>query len=229
MLTGLRWLALEVKYLDPAVSFYHNHLDLQVSRRTDDEVTMSGGETDIVLRRPSGVPRGGLHTHYAFSIPEDEYDDWWDRLTPEFDLVEHEFGSAKSLYFYDTEGNCVELGQRAAEGSGIQGIFEVVLEVEDLSIAETLYEALGFEVVDRGDQRRRTRLTAGPFDLELWEPHLGLADARGGVHVDIGMIAERPEAVANDVSDQVSAVTFLDTGVRLRDSDGHYLTLQSED
>ncbi|MFT4946436.1 MAG: catechol-2,3-dioxygenase, partial [Natronomonas sp.] len=65
MLDGLRWLALEVKYLDRAQSFYEVFLDLDVRSTSDHEVALAAGETDLVLRRPQGVPRGGLHTHYA--------------------------------------------------------------------------------------------------------------------------------------------------------------------
>lgn len=229
MLTGLRWLALEVKYLDDATGFYREHLDLSVRREAEHEVALAAGETDLVLRRPSGVPRGGLHTHYALSIPAEEYDDWWDRLSAHFDLEEHQFGSARSLYFYDTEGNCVELGQRADEGdgaTGITGVFEVVLEVEDLPAAEAFYTDLGMELVDRGDARRRARLTAGPFDFELWEPHLGLANARGGVHVDVGFDTEDPRAAADRVADRALKVEDVDGGVRVRDPDGHYLTFR---
>jgi len=228
MLTGLRWLALEVKYLDDARAFYREHLDLPVRREADREVALAVGETDLVLRRPAGVPRGGLHTHYALSIPADEYDDWWDRLAEHFDLEEHQFGSARSLYFYDTEGNCVELGQRAAEGDGVTGVFEVVLEVEALPAAEAFYADLGMDLVDRGDARRRVRLTAGPFDFELWEPHLGLADARGGVHVDVGFETDDPRAVADRVADRALNVEKVDDGVRVKDPDGHYLTFRME-
>jgi len=181
MLSGPRWLALEVKYLDRARSFYEAFLDLEVRRGTDTEATLAVGETDLVLRAPSTVPRGGLHTHYAMTVPAGEYDDWYDRLEERFDLVEHQFGSARSLYFYDTEGNCVELGERAdADGPGVSGVFEVVFEVEDIPRAVEFYETLEFEVVDRGEGRNRVRLSCSGFDIELWEPHLGLADARGG-------------------------------------------------
>lgn len=226
MLTGLRWLALEVKYLEDASDFYRAHLDLSVRREDDREVALAAGETDLVLRRPSGVPRGGLHTHFAFSIPPSEYDDWWNRLAEQFDLEEHQFGSMRSLYFEDTEGNCVELGQRADEtaGPGIAGIFEVVLEVEDLGPAEAFYTDLGMELVDRGEARKRVRLTAGPFDVELWEPHLGLADARGGVHVDVGLETPEPEVLADRVADRALDVEDVHGGVRVKDPDGHYLT-----
>lgn len=227
MLTGLRWLALEVKYLNPAVTFYQDHLDLSVRRETDDEVALAAGDTDLVLRRPSGVPRGGLHVHYAFSTTSEAYDDWWDRLSGSFDLEEHRFGSMRSLYFYDGEGNCVEIGGRDDEGEGITGIFEVVLEVEDIDRALAFYEALGMDVVDVGEKRRRVRLTAGPFDLELWEPHLGLADARGGVHVDLGLATNDVGAARRAVADRALAVEEREDGIRVRDPDGHYLTVGS--
>lgn len=225
MLDGLRWLALEVKYLDRAQSFYEAFLDLDVRSTSEREVSLAVGETDLVLRRPQGVPRGGLHTHYAMSIPRGEYDSWSERLDGRFDLVEHSFGDSKSLYFYDTEGNCVELGQSDVAGPGVDGMFEVVFEVENLDPAQSLYERLGFETVDEGDERERVRMTAGSFDIELWEPHLGLADARGGVHVDVGIATENAGEIVKDVREEVSGVTEMSDGYRLRDPDGHYLTL----
>ncbi|MFQ3318833.1 MAG: hypothetical protein ACI80F_000889, partial [Natronomonas sp.] len=62
-------------------------------------------------------------------------------------------------------------------------------------------------------------------DIELWEPHLGLADARGGVHVDVGFEAKNPERAADSVAARVTSRETLDEGVRIRDPDGHYLTL----
>ena len=231
MLGACRWLALEVKYADPIVEFYRGHLDVTVARETDREVAFDvGGETELRLRRPDGVPRGGLHTHYAFACPADAYDGWWDRLEDDFDLQEVDFGGMTSLYFYDPEGNCVEIASAADERGGggeptLEGIFEVVFEVEDLPAAESFYTDLGFEVVNRGDERKRTRLTTGPFDVELWEPHLGLADARGGVHVDVGFEAEDAAASAEGVSDRITKRETVEDGVRIRDPDGHYLTL----
>lgn len=225
MLDELRWLALEVKYLDRAQSFYEAFLDLDVRSTSDHEVALAVGKTDLVLRRPQGVPRGGLHTHYAMSIPRDEYESWFERLDQRFDLVEHTFGDSKSLYFYDTEGNCVELGQSDVAGPGVDGLFEVVFEVEDLDSAQSRYERLGFETVDEGEGRTRVRMTAGTFDIELWEPHLGLADARGGVHADVGIATDDAESIVAGVRGDMVAVSELDDGYRLRDPDGHYLTL----
>ena len=224
MQPALAWLALEVKYLDRASEFYRDHLRLDAVRETDTEVTLAAGETGLVLRRPTALPRGGLHTHYALSLARDEYDAWYDRLSADFDLDEHTFGDARSLYFYDVEGNCVELGESDESGSGVVGVFEVVLEVADLDTSVEVYTALGMEIVDRGSDRRRVRLSGEGFDLELWEPQLGLADARGGVHVDCGFRFSDPEAALDAVRDAVGTIERLDEGIRVRDPDGHFLT-----
>ena len=225
MVDTLQWLALEVKYLDRAQSFYEAFLELDVVREDDTEAVLDAGDTELILRTPSSVPRGGLHTHYACSIAREEYDSWYSRLDERFELVEETFGDSKSLYFYDTEGNCVELGQSTVEGPGVDGIFEVVFEVEDLPGAEAFYERLGFETVDEGADRKRVRMSSGSFDIELWEPHLGLADARGGVHVDVGIGTADPAATAERVSDDALAVETIDAGYRIRDPDGHYISV----
>ncbi len=225
MADTLQWLALETKYLDRAEAFYEAFLDLDVRRRDDSEVALAVGETDLILRSPGPVPRGGLHTHYAFSIPAAEYDWWYDTLDEQFDLVEHSFGDSTSLYFYDPDGNCVELGQSAVDGPGIDGIFEVVLEVEQLERAISLYERLGFEVVDRGSDRRRVRMNAASFALELWEPQLGIADGRGGVHVDFGITVSDAAEVVDAVRGDVLSIDEQENGIRIRDVDGHYVTL----
>ena len=225
MLSGLRWLALEAKYLDRAREFYETHLDLSVAREGDGEVVFDAGGTDLVFREPGAVPRGGVHTHYAFATPPDRYAEWRDRLAASFDLTEFDFGGSKSLYFYDPDGNCVEIGGCGEGEAAITDVFEIVLEVEDLARAESFYRALGFEVTDRGGDRRRVRL-GGPVALELWEPQLGIADARGGLHVDVGFAADDPTAAVEAVRDDACSVEELGDGVRVRDSDGHYVTFQ---
>lgn len=224
MLTGLDWLALEAKYLEVAGTFYEETLGLTCRERGADELVFTAGDTDLVLRRPAALPRGGLHTHFAFSIPAAEYDDWWDRLDDNYDLEEARFGPSRSLYLYDPDGNCVELGQQDVTGPGIDGIFEVVLEVADLERAQAFYEDLGFETVDEGDDRKRVRLH-GPMALELWEPHLGIADARGGVHVDLGFETDEPAAALEAVRNRIGSLEReSNENVVVRDPDGHFLT-----
>jgi catechol-2,3-dioxygenase len=244
MLSGPAWLALEVKDLAAVRPFYEEVLGLQVTDEGPDggEVAYAAGPTDIVLREPGPVPRGGLHVHYAFSIPPASYDDWWAHLSTDHDLYEHRFGDVTSLYTYDPVGNCVELGQddsladESAVGVGpgdvdgsIGGVFEVVLEVEDLYRAEHFYRTLGFEVVDRGDERARVRMHVDGLAIELWEPQLGIADARGGVHVDLGLAAAEPNTLTSRVTSQASAVTDPGRGSRIRDQDGHWITIVPQD
>ncbi|MEF8857114.1 MAG: VOC family protein [Haloplanus sp.] len=227
MLTRLTHLGLEAKALDAARAFYVDRFGLTPARETDDELRFPVGGTDLRFRRPTGVPRGGLHTHYAFSAAPGSLAAWRERLAP-LDPEEVDFGGYRSLYVYDPDGNCVEIGIEAGDGGAADaptGIFEVVLEVTDLDAAEATYTALGFEPVDRGASRRRVRLR-GPMDLELWEPHLGLADARGGVHVDLGFETTDPSAAAAAVAEWTTAREAVDEGVRVRDGDGHWLTFR---
>lgn len=221
MLTAFRHLALEVESLDVA-AFYREDLGLAVAAEREHEVVLDAGGTDVVLRRPSSVPRGGLHVHYALATGR--YDDWFDRLSGTHDLHEERFGDARSLYLYDPAGNCVEIGERG-EGR-LDGAFELVLEVEDLDRAAGFYRALGLHVVDEGGSRRRMRLTAGPFDVELWEPQLGIAGARGGVHVDAGFETDDPRATAEAVSSMAGRVEVFEDAARVKDPDGHYLTFR---
>ena len=247
---SLRWLALEVADLGRARSFYEGHLEHSPTLSSDREVAYRVGDGALVLREPSSVPRGGVHVHYA--IGTGAYEEWWDALSAHFELEEHRFGDSRSLYLFDPDDHCVELGERG-EGR-IDSIFEVVLEVEDLDRSEAFYTALGMRPIDRGTERRRVRLDAGGVEIELWEPQLGLADARGGLHVDLGFETSDPERLVEPVESEALAVenvspdmlastsgwrgsggagtdsVGVSTGendppaVRIRDPDGHYLT-----
>ena len=231
MLASLSWLALEVKYLGRSRAFYEDRMGLSPVRTADSEVAYAAGETDVVLRTPGNVPRGGLHVHYAFSTPPDAYGAWRERLAG-FDPESVSFGRYESLYVDDPDDHCVEVGNNGDADNDLGGdggetpltdIFEVVLEVESLARSRPLYESLGFDVVDVGNRRPRVRLR-GPFDLELWEPQLGLADARGGVHVDLGFETTDHDAAVDAVRDEALSVERVDAGTRVRDPDGHYLT-----
>jgi len=265
MLTGIHRLGLEVKDLDAARAFYEDRLGFVADAEPDSESRSRvayrvgsrerGGSTAaatrptrLVLRRPTDTPRGGVHTHYAFSTTPGAYERWWQRLA-DLDPVEFSFGATDSLYVYDPAGHCVEIGgfdreddaSEESDGPGdptdtgpnavppLSDLFEVVLEVADLSAAEDRYRRLGFEVVDRGEKRRRVRLS-GPVDLELWEPQLGIADARGGLHVDLAFLTDDPEAAVEAGGPWPGDVASVPGGLRVVDGDGHVLTfLRSSD
>jgi len=219
---NLGWLALEVKYLERARRFYTDSLGLDVVRESETECVLSAGETEVVLRVPSTVPRGGAHVHYAFSTPRDEYEGWKGNVNV---VEERDFGSYSSLYFYDHDGHCVEIGESDASGEGIVGVFEIVFEVEDLERATDFYKSLGASVTNRGDDRERVRLDAGGFDIELWEPQLGIADGQGGVHMDVGFEVDDVAEAVGAVEEDALASETTRNGIRLRDPDGHYVTV----
>lgn len=225
MLDELAWLSLEVLSADRATAFYREVFDLEPTQRGPTTV-LPIGDQELRLLEPGPIPRGGLHVHFAMATPPGRYDDWVNRLETRYDLVEHEFGSSRSLYLDDPDGHCVEIGSVGDSDSGesLTGIFEVVLEVEDLERSKAFYTELGFRVVDRGANRPRLRLT-GPMDLELWEPHRGLADARGGVHVDLGFEG-RMDELPDPVEELASAVEQTEVGTRIRDPDCHTLTVR---
>lgn len=257
MLTGLYRLGLEVTDLDAARAFYEDRLGF-VPVDTPDRVpdadpgssvayaVGSGDDAGATLRfrRPTDIPRGGVHTHYAFSTTRAAYAQWWRRLA-DLDPVEFSFGAVDSLYVSDPAGHCVEIGGFDADDAAgreapddpagttdapnpdaappLSGLFEVVLEVADLPTASDRYRRLGFEVVDRGEARRRVRLS-GPVDLELWEPQLGIADARGGLHVDLAFRSPDPDAAVEAGAPWPGGVTTVPEGRRVADDDGHVLT-----
>ncbi|PSQ06182.1 fosmidomycin resistance protein [Halobacteriales archaeon QS_6_71_20] len=227
---ALASLALEVTDLGRSAAWYADAFGLVPSRRTATECAFDVGGTELVLRRPDSVPRGGLHTHFAFEAPGREYDAWRARFP---DAPEVDFGSFRSLYLEDADGHAPEIGGLADSGAGLTGVFEVVLEVANVDLASDCWSALGFSAVDRGDQRRRIRMR-GPagadrqFDVELWEPQLGLAGARGGVHVDLSIRVREPSALADHAFGDLPSVTTresADGSVELYDHDGHHLVL----
>jgi catechol 2,3-dioxygenase-like lactoylglutathione lyase family enzyme len=227
---ALTHLALETTDLARATTFYADRFGLVSTERTATETVFDVNGTDLILRRPDSVPRGGLHVHFAFETPAREYPGWRARFP---DAEEVSFGSGRSVYPFDDDGHCPEVGGFAQSGQGLTGIFEIVLEVASVHDAEQQYRALGFEPIDRGQKRHRVRLR-GPsdadrtFDLELWEPQLGLANARGGVHVDFGIRVENPAEAAERAFGESPAVNPLerpDGSVELYDIDGHHVVL----
>jgi hypothetical protein len=65
---------------------------------------------------------------------------------------------------------------------------------------------------------------SGPVDLELWEPQLGIADARGGLHVDLAFLTDDPEAAVEAGGPWPGTVASVPGGRRVVDGDGHVLT-----
>ena len=224
MTYSVNWLALSVKSLKSTAAFYHDTLGLPIRQRSDTEWAVTAGSAAILLRRHDHHSRGGDHVHYAFETGAAAVDRWRDRLAEYGPVHEHDFGHYRSLYFFDPAGHCVEIGGRKTRSEEITSIFEIVLEVRELEPATVFYETLGFKIKSTGENRRRVRLDGGEVELELWEPHTGIAGARPGRHVDLGLSTTDVHAIRrrlgllDNQSEGKQTTTFTDR-------DNHRITL----
>lgn len=223
---GLDWLAVAAADADALGAYYRDTLGLTPA---DPAGGVAGPPPAHAFATPPGrlcvrpltvEPSGGVHTHFAIAVTPERYDRLHGRLAAAGPVVERTFGGRRSLYRTDPAGHCVEFGERPGLEASVGPVFEVVLEVADLDRALGRYAPLGFEPLGADGDRPRRRLR-GPFDLELWEPHLGIADARGGCHVDLGLTADDPEAAARRLAPDGRAPRAVDDRWFVRDGDGH--------
>lgn len=223
VIESLAWLGLQVDDLERATEYYRELLGSPET--TSSPVTFQAGSSSLHLKQPGADPPGGEHVHYAFSVPREAYQEYRERLKGLGAVEEHQFGPYRSAYGFDPDEHCVEIAGRDEHGTGITGIFEIVLAVENLENAMAWYENLDTDVMDRGTNRRRVRLDLGPFELELWEPQRGIADARPGAHVDLGLFTNDVDAVVDRLRPGAREITTLEGGSRVLDADGHTLTM----
>ena len=224
MIEQLAWLAISVDDLDTASDFYEDLLELprQDSTPPDGERRLQSGDSALHLRSPDAEHTGGSHVHYAFETGQESLDQWESRLSDVGSVDTLDFGIYRSLYTFDPDDHCVELGGRTDGSNAITGIFEVVFEVEVLDAAEAFYRELGCSVIDRGDSRARVRLDTGPFDLELWEPQTGLAGAEPGAHVELGLGVDDPAQAVERTHKNGAELDGTDESAVI-DPDGHRL------
>lgn len=112
---------LYVEDLDVAERFYQDLLGLEVaSRKAGVFVFFRCGEAMLLLFEPNAarsgraVPAHGAHGpgHACFAVPEQELDDWKDRLDRAGVAIEQEVSwprGGRSFYFRDPAGNSLEL------------------------------------------------------------------------------------------------------------------------
>jgi catechol 2,3-dioxygenase-like lactoylglutathione lyase family enzyme len=126
-----------------------------------------------------------------------------------------------------------------SEPPPVNGISELVLEVEDLDSARRFYrEVLGFEETLYGEGRedRYWYLVGKTARLGLWTPQVGLAGGRGGAHVhfafqvedaEIDPMLERLGAAGADVEGPIQ----LGPGraIYVTDPDGNVVEFWSQD
>jgi catechol 2,3-dioxygenase-like lactoylglutathione lyase family enzyme len=121
----------------------------------------------------------------------------------------------------------------------VNGVSELVLEVDDLVEAERFYSGvLGFPVVDRWPDREAIWVMAGDRTrIGLWRPQIGLAGGRGGAHVHFAMkIAEEDFDQAVETlrsrGEDVEVIAFGTTHGRaayVSDPDGNVVELWTWD
>lgn len=231
---SLDWMTLAAPDVDRLGSFYEETLRLSEAGGAPD---IAGPSPSYIFETPPGtlcmrelttMPSGGVHTHFAIAVSPARYERITSWLGPNELVTERTFGGNRSLYGFDPAGHCFEFGERDGVDGAVGQIFEVVLEVDSLERALDRYTPLGFEPLGSDDTRRRRRLR-GPFDLELWEPQLGIADARGGCHVDLGLTVADPTAAADHLTTADREPARIDGRLFVRDGDGHTWWLDSPD
>ena len=121
---GICELVLEAEDVDALAGFYAG-IGLQELSREDGRVWFAAGERARLGLWPPGEKehrdRGGTHVHFALSVEPGTLERLAERLKGNglevSNPVEHD-GGDRSLYFYDPEGNRVELWDFFTEGEG---------------------------------------------------------------------------------------------------------------
>jgi catechol 2,3-dioxygenase-like lactoylglutathione lyase family enzyme len=125
-----------------------------------------------------------------------------------------------------------------ADGIPVTGVSELVLEVLDLERAEAFYAGvLGLPVVERWTGRPAVWVMAGDRTrIGLWQPQVGIAGGRGGVHVHYAMHiapADYDAATARlrERGQAIEETDFGDSGraVYVTDPDGNVVELWTWD
>ena len=131
------------------------------------------------------------------------------------------------------------MSERAGSaGVPVTGVSELVLEVQDLEVAEEFYSGvLGLPVVERWPDREAIWVMAGERTrIGLWRPQVGLAGGQGGAHVHFAMKiadADYDGAVAmlRERGAEVQEIAFDGAGraAYVTDPDGHVVELWTWD
>ncbi|MDW5498950.1 VOC family protein [Pseudomonas lundensis] len=109
MLTGLNHITLAVSNVANSLNFYVETLGFTPKAKWAHGAYLSLGELWLCLSVDT-VSVGGDYTHYAFSIPTEEFDVFIERLrssgVPEWKTNKSE---GKSVYFLDPDGHRLEI------------------------------------------------------------------------------------------------------------------------
>jgi catechol 2,3-dioxygenase-like lactoylglutathione lyase family enzyme len=134
-----------VENLDRQAHFYRQTLGLLVVQQpAKAAVEIQAGNTRLILHQSEGSPSG--HYHYAFDVPENQFDAafaWLEqRVQPEANVngqthFQFEHWNADSVYFKDPDGNILELIARHNQPNASEAVFSArsILSVSEFGIA----------------------------------------------------------------------------------------------
>ncbi|MBE9462603.1 VOC family protein [Dyadobacter subterraneus] len=142
--------------IDKTETFYNTFLDLSARQKTGKELSYLIGNTNLKFIL-SQVPEPVYHI--AFDIPNNKLDEAFDWLskkvsilpvTPESNIADIKLWNAKSIYFYDNNGNLLELicrfdvdnqSEKIFDASSVISVSEIGLVTDDVpALAITISE-----------------------------------------------------------------------------------------
>jgi len=224
MLTGLDWLALEAKYLEVAGTFYEETFGLTCRERGADELVFAAGDTDLVLRRPAALPRAGSTRTLRSRSPRPSTTTGGTASTTTTTSRRRALAPpdrSTCTIPMATASNSVNRTSRGRESTA-----------SSRSSSRSRISSARRPSTRISDSKRSTRATTesasdstGRWPSSSGEPHLGIADARGGVHVDLGFETDEPAAALEAVRNRIGSLEReSNENVVVRDPDGHFLT-----
>jgi len=164
MLRGLNHLTLAVSDLQRSLAFYSDVLGIAVATEWDKGAYLECGELWLCLSLDSTrqyvAPEDSDYTHYAFSVSDEDFDDFVARLDEKnVPIWKENVSEGKSRYFLDPDGHKLEahvggLNQRLASLQKTD-FLEEMWEIADRSGAssgskkwtrEDIYEGKRFDI-----------------------------------------------------------------------------------
>lgn len=116
MIQAVNHVTYSVSDIKKSVEFYKNILKAKILLESDKTAYFTIGGLWLGLNEESEIPRNEIHysyTHMAFSIKENDFDEWYDWLKQNHvNILEgrpRDVRDKKSIYFTDPDGHKLEL------------------------------------------------------------------------------------------------------------------------
>jgi catechol-2,3-dioxygenase len=143
--------------IDRTADFYNELLKINITAKTEGELSLIIGSTKLKFIR-SEVPRPVYHL--AFDIPHNQLNEAYEWLsdkvkilpvTPESKIADIPLWNAKSIYFYDTNGNLLELICRFDLDNRSEKIFDAssIISISEIGLVNHDVPALVKTVIER--------------------------------------------------------------------------------